>query len=148
MTTLLAGGQVRRTLRHLADGREIVYYDDSPGYVTGALRRADTDIRTLPPAEGGSTLRFDVLTGEWVVTTRARGPERLIGGEELWPERPAIGRCSVLRQAARHRATTGGSLLRVPGKLKYLAGSESGAGTWINDVQPERIAARLREVAS
>ena len=40
------------------------------------------------------------------------------------------------------------SVLRAPGKLKYLAGSESGMGTFINDTTPERIAARLREVAS
>ncbi|MCZ2816507.1 galactose-1-phosphate uridylyltransferase [Modestobacter sp. VKM Ac-2984] len=40
------------------------------------------------------------------------------------------------------------SLLRAPGKLKYLAGSESGMGAWINDTTPERIAERLREVAS
>ncbi|SDX47677.1 UDPglucose--hexose-1-phosphate uridylyltransferase [Modestobacter sp. DSM 44400] len=38
------------------------------------------------------------------------------------------------------------SLLRAPGKLKYLAGSESGMGAWINDTTPERIADRLREV--
>ncbi|HEY7717708.1 MAG TPA: galactose-1-phosphate uridylyltransferase [Pedococcus sp.] len=38
------------------------------------------------------------------------------------------------------------SVLRAPGKLKYLAGSESGVGGWVNDVPPERIAARLREV--
>jgi UDPglucose--hexose-1-phosphate uridylyltransferase len=40
------------------------------------------------------------------------------------------------------------SILRAPGKLKYLAGSESGMGAWVNDASPERIAARLREVAS
>ncbi|TQM37666.1 UDPglucose--hexose-1-phosphate uridylyltransferase [Pseudonocardia cypriaca] len=40
------------------------------------------------------------------------------------------------------------SLRRAPGKLKYLAGSESGAGAWINDALPERIAQRLREVGS
>lgn len=38
------------------------------------------------------------------------------------------------------------SIRRAPGKLKYLAGSESGAGAWINDVRPEEMAARLREV--
>ena len=38
------------------------------------------------------------------------------------------------------------SVLRAPGRLKYLAGSESGVGAWINDVTPERVAARLREV--
>jgi UDPglucose--hexose-1-phosphate uridylyltransferase len=38
------------------------------------------------------------------------------------------------------------SVMRAPGKLKYLAGSESGVGAWINDVAPESVAARLREV--
>ncbi len=39
------------------------------------------------------------------------------------------------------------SVLRAPGKLKYLAGSESGVGGWVNDVSPEQTARRLREVA-
>jgi UDPglucose--hexose-1-phosphate uridylyltransferase len=38
------------------------------------------------------------------------------------------------------------SIRRAPGKLKYLAGSESGMGAFINDVMPEQAAARLREV--
>ena len=38
------------------------------------------------------------------------------------------------------------SVLRAPGRLKYLAGSESGVGAWINDVAPEAVAARLRQV--
>jgi galactose-1-phosphate uridylyltransferase len=37
------------------------------------------------------------------------------------------------------------SVLRAPGKLKYLAGVESGMGAWISDTTPERVAARLRE---
>lgn len=36
------------------------------------------------------------------------------------------------------------TIRRAPGKLKYLAGSESAAGIWINDVTPEAAAARLR----
>ncbi|SHM57737.1 galactose-1-phosphate uridylyltransferase [Cryptosporangium aurantiacum] len=36
------------------------------------------------------------------------------------------------------------SIRRAPGKLKYLAGSESGAAVWINDIAPERAAASLR----
>ncbi len=36
------------------------------------------------------------------------------------------------------------TIRRAPGKLKYLAGSESGAGVWVNDVAPETAAARLR----
>ncbi|HLT85170.1 MAG TPA: hypothetical protein VKZ83_13130, partial [Phototrophicaceae bacterium] len=38
------------------------------------------------------------------------------------------------------------SVLRAPGKLKYLAGSESGMGAWVSDTTPERIADRYREV--
>jgi UDPglucose--hexose-1-phosphate uridylyltransferase len=37
------------------------------------------------------------------------------------------------------------SVRRAPGKLKYLAGTESGTGVWINDVVPETAARRLRE---
>ncbi|AWK12114.1 galactose-1-phosphate uridylyltransferase [Streptomyces spongiicola] len=36
---------------------------------------------------------------------------------------------------------------RTSGKLKFLAGSESGMGVFINDVPPEQAAERLREVA-
>ncbi|HEX6673561.1 MAG TPA: galactose-1-phosphate uridylyltransferase [Actinomycetes bacterium] len=36
------------------------------------------------------------------------------------------------------------SIRRAPGKLKHLAGSESGAGVWINDIAPERAAEQLR----
>ncbi|MEU2264350.1 galactose-1-phosphate uridylyltransferase [Streptomyces sp. NPDC019645] len=37
---------------------------------------------------------------------------------------------------------------RTSGKLKFLAGSESGMSVFINDVPPERAARRLREVAT
>jgi UDPglucose--hexose-1-phosphate uridylyltransferase len=39
------------------------------------------------------------------------------------------------------------SVRRAAGKLKYLAGSESGMGVWLSDTTPERIAGRLRELA-
>ncbi|WP_124343685.1 galactose-1-phosphate uridylyltransferase, partial [Cellulomonas algicola] len=39
------------------------------------------------------------------------------------------------------------SVLRAPHKLKYLAGIESGLGAWVNDTTPERIAARLQDLA-
>jgi UDPglucose--hexose-1-phosphate uridylyltransferase len=38
------------------------------------------------------------------------------------------------------------SIRRAPDKLKYLAGSESGMGAFINDITPEDMAARLRDV--
>jgi UDPglucose--hexose-1-phosphate uridylyltransferase len=37
------------------------------------------------------------------------------------------------------------SIRRAPGKLKYLAGSESAAGVWVNDIAPERAAQLLRD---
>jgi UDPglucose--hexose-1-phosphate uridylyltransferase len=37
------------------------------------------------------------------------------------------------------------TIRRGPTKLKYLAGAESGAATWINDIAPEVAAARLRD---
>ncbi|MEX3101348.1 galactose-1-phosphate uridylyltransferase [Streptomyces sp. V2] len=40
------------------------------------------------------------------------------------------------------------TIRRTSGKLKFLAGSESGMGAFINDISPERAAERLREVAS
>ncbi|BCJ71035.1 galactose-1-phosphate uridylyltransferase [Catellatospora sp. IY07-71] len=36
---------------------------------------------------------------------------------------------------------------RAPGKLKYLAGSESAMGAWVNDIAPEQAAAALRAVS-
>jgi UDPglucose--hexose-1-phosphate uridylyltransferase len=38
------------------------------------------------------------------------------------------------------------STRRAPGKLKYLAGSESGMGAFVNDIRPEVAAERLRAV--
>jgi len=40
------------------------------------------------------------------------------------------------------------TIRRTSGKLKFLAGSESGMSVFINDVPPENAAQRLREVAS
>lgn len=38
------------------------------------------------------------------------------------------------------------SLMRSPHRIKYLAGSESGMGAWINDTTPEAIAERFRSI--
>jgi UDPglucose--hexose-1-phosphate uridylyltransferase len=38
------------------------------------------------------------------------------------------------------------SILRTPTKIKYLAGSESAMGVFINDTTPEDVAARLRDL--
>jgi UDPglucose--hexose-1-phosphate uridylyltransferase len=153
MTTALAGGRVRRTRALLADGRELFYFDDSPGYVGGELARDGHDTRPLPPAGGGSRLRLDVLTGEWVaiashrndrtflppkdecplcptgrgvapsevpasdydvvvfenrfpsLSMRVEGVPHLLDGESLFPQRPGIGRCEVVCFTSDHGAS-------------------------------------------
>ena len=52
---------MKRTLRHLADGREIIYFDSDE-----APPRAAEDTRELPPRPPVSEMRRDPLTGEWV----------------------------------------------------------------------------------
>jgi UDPglucose--hexose-1-phosphate uridylyltransferase len=37
------------------------------------------------------------------------------------------------------------SIKRAPDKLKFLAGSESAMGAFVNDISPEQIAATLRD---
>ena len=64
------------------------------------------------------------------------GPASYIAG---WQQAPARQDREVW-----HLAAEVFTIRRAPGKLKYLAGSESGAGIWINDVAPEAAAARLR----
>ncbi len=70
---VLAEGRVRRTTQHLADERGLFYYDDSEPYVTGTASRITADTRPLEPhSGGGSELRYDVLTGEWVAIASHR----------------------------------------------------------------------------
>ena len=66
---------VRVTPTHLADGRELFYFDDSEPYVSGGATRRLDDPRPLPdrfaPDEQGNRvtgpeLRRDPLTGEWI----------------------------------------------------------------------------------
>ena len=58
---------VKKTPATMADGRELFYFDD----VT-AEREVLPDTRDLPHVSHGSTMRFDVLTGEWVTIAAHR----------------------------------------------------------------------------
>jgi UDPglucose--hexose-1-phosphate uridylyltransferase len=58
---------VKRTVRHLADGREIIYFDQP-----GAPDRVAEDTRDLPPVSAASEIRRDPLTGEWVAMAAHR----------------------------------------------------------------------------
>lgn len=61
------GGGVTRTVRSLADGREIAYYDAIPGHP-----RDSVDRRRLEDAPTHTELRRDPLLDEWVVVAGHR----------------------------------------------------------------------------
>lgn len=58
-------GGVRVTRTTLADGRELIYFDDDPVYVSGEKTRELRDSRELPPAKTVSEMRRDPFTGQW-----------------------------------------------------------------------------------
>jgi UDPglucose--hexose-1-phosphate uridylyltransferase len=59
-----------------------------------------------------------------------------------WHQAP-LGNPSVRAAFGAHLQVL--SVRRAADKLKYLAGTESGMGVWINDIVPEQAAQRLRE---
>jgi UDPglucose--hexose-1-phosphate uridylyltransferase len=94
----------------------------------------------LPSLDGGQRSEFCELYLDLL-----RRFDRLFG-----PPAPYI---SAWHQAPARAADAGFALhlelftsRRAPGKLKYLAGSESGMGAFANDVAPEAAARRLREL--
>jgi UDPglucose--hexose-1-phosphate uridylyltransferase len=52
---------VKRTVTHLADGRELIYFDERDDAV-----RAAVDLRSLPPLPAASEMRYDPILDEWV----------------------------------------------------------------------------------
>ncbi|HKS48935.1 MAG TPA: galactose-1-phosphate uridylyltransferase [Amycolatopsis sp.] len=59
---------MKRTVRHLADGREIIYFDERPDAPAGTAE----DTRDLPPVAATSEIRLDPLSGEWVAMAAHR----------------------------------------------------------------------------
>ncbi len=58
---------MKRTVSHLADGREIIYFDRHDDADRGAI-----DERDLPPRPLASELRHDPLTDEWIAVAGHR----------------------------------------------------------------------------
>jgi UDPglucose--hexose-1-phosphate uridylyltransferase len=58
---------MKRTVSHLADGREIIYFDEHDDAV-----RDQPDRRELPEPPMASELRYDPLLGEWVAVAAHR----------------------------------------------------------------------------
>ena len=67
-TETLSAGVTRRATT-LADGRELIYFDD-PDTTLGAERAVDA--RTLDARGETATMRLDVLTGDWITVAANR----------------------------------------------------------------------------
>ena len=52
---------ITRTTARMADGRELIYFDETPD-----APRVLVDERDLPAVIHGSQVRYDAITGEWV----------------------------------------------------------------------------------
>ncbi|GAA4913950.1 galactose-1-phosphate uridylyltransferase [Streptomonospora salina] len=79
--------QVFRSAGSLADGREIIYFDEAPD--TG---RADVaDRRPLPPSTTGSQLRYDPLLDEWVALAAHRQNRTYLPPPDECPLDPSAG---------------------------------------------------------
>ncbi|MBB2910909.1 UDPglucose--hexose-1-phosphate uridylyltransferase [Streptosporangium becharense] len=77
---------MKRTVTHLADGRELFYFDRRDDADRGAI-----DERDLPPRPPASELRYDPLTEEWIaVAGHRQGRTFLPPASEcpLCPSRP------------------------------------------------------------
>jgi UDPglucose--hexose-1-phosphate uridylyltransferase len=77
--------RVRRTSGHLADGRELIYFDDSEPYVSGREHRSFDDRRELEPRADVSRMRFDEMSGEWVAFATHRMDRTHLPPADLCP---------------------------------------------------------------
>jgi len=80
----LGAGVVKRPAR-MADGRELIYYDD-PDTILSDVRAVDQ--RTLDPRPATATMRQDVLTGDWVSIAAARQNRAFLPPAHLDPLAP------------------------------------------------------------
>jgi UDPglucose--hexose-1-phosphate uridylyltransferase len=151
--------------RELADGRRVVYENDGVvSYVPYAARwpyEAHVMLREHRPSLLDCDAEELRLLADGLQAL-ARGYDALF--DRPFPyvmvvhQAPTAAPSAVPRSAAAAPArpsgapAVGGHLhvefyppLRTAEKLKYLAGSEQGAGTFISDVLPEESAANLRE---
>ena len=89
MTTQDTTHPMRKTSTTLADGRELIYYDDTEPYLSGGATRELVDSRPLPASMSLSQMRFDVLTGEWIVMAAQRMDRTFLPPADLSPLAPS-----------------------------------------------------------
>ncbi len=75
---------VRRSRVTMSDGRELFYFDDSEPWLSGEARPG-ADRRALPATTGGSRMRLDPLTGEWVPMASNRMNRTHLPPREMCP---------------------------------------------------------------
>ena len=80
---------MRKTSTTLADGRELIYYDDTEPYLSGGATRDLVDTRALSPSMSQSQMRFDVLTGEWIVIAAQRMDRTFLPPADASPLAPS-----------------------------------------------------------
>ena len=76
---------MNRTHGHLADGRDIFFYDDAP------RERTIEEPRTISRPEGGNRMRFDPLLNEWVAVASSRQNRTHLPTTEECPLCPSEG---------------------------------------------------------
>jgi UDPglucose--hexose-1-phosphate uridylyltransferase len=77
---------VKRTAIRLADGRELIYFDERDDAV-----RDQPDRRELPPPPRASQLRYDPLTDEWVAVAVHRQTRTFLPPADQCPLCPSRG---------------------------------------------------------
>ncbi|XTZ15914.1 galactose-1-phosphate uridylyltransferase [Micromonospora echinospora] len=77
---------MRRTVTRLADGRELIYFDERDDVV-----RDEPDRRELPPPPPASQLRYDPLLDEWVAVAVHRQARTFLPPADQCPLCPSRG---------------------------------------------------------
>ncbi|MGA5700656.1 galactose-1-phosphate uridylyltransferase [Peterkaempfera bronchialis] len=116
-------------------------------------RRRVSDLTALTEAERAEfpgvylelLRRFDRLFVEDGQTVQATPTPYIAAWHQAPVRQGAAGGSPAATELALHLELF--TVRRTVGRLKFLAGSESGMDVFINDVSPERAAQRLREVA-
>ncbi|WP_170312891.1 galactose-1-phosphate uridylyltransferase [Prescottella subtropica] len=131
---------IRTTRTRLSDGRELIYFDD-----TAPLPARDvSDGRALDPVRVASTMRYDVLTGEWVTTAAHRMTRTFLPSDDecpLCPTRP--GRPATEIPAADYDVVVFENRFPALGSDLPVAECVDGESLW-----PQRPAAGRCEVVS
>src|SRR6185437_4305130 len=78
-------GSITKRVHRLADGRELIYFDDAD--TTLPPDRAP-DLRTLGPRPQTALMRQDPLTGDWISIAAARQNRVVLPPAELAPLAP------------------------------------------------------------